>query len=151
MESRTKQIVGKLTKDPNGKCRDGSSSNSTTSIQQLNPWQRREVPAANGKITAYVYSWCFYSMLHIVRWPLYHRTSNVPMRPHDPRRNPRVFYTIRKTCLFQNKLQHTTTVKKYTGRSRLDKGTSHGEVRSREETLVSVSYTHLTLPTIYSV
>ena len=37
MESRTKQIVGKMTEDPNGKCRDGSSSNSTTSIQQLKP------------------------------------------------------------------------------------------------------------------
>ena len=39
----------------------------------------------------------------------------------------------------QNSLQHTTTVYKYTGRSRLDKGTSHGEVRSREETLVCAS------------
>ena len=76
------------------------SSNSTTSIQQLKPWQRSEVPAANGKITAYVYLCCFYSMLHIVRWPLYHRTSNVPMRPHDPRRNPRVFYTNQISCLF---------------------------------------------------
>ena len=37
MESWTKEIVGKLTEDPNGKCRDGSSSNSTTSIQQLKP------------------------------------------------------------------------------------------------------------------
>ena len=36
MESWTKEIVGKLTEDPNGKCRDGSSSNST-SIQQLKP------------------------------------------------------------------------------------------------------------------
>ena len=36
-ESRTKQIVGKLTEDPHGKYRDGSSSNSTTSIQQLKP------------------------------------------------------------------------------------------------------------------
>ena len=45
-----KQSGGKLTEGRLCKCRDGGCLHSTTSIQQLNPSQRRQVPTADGQI-----------------------------------------------------------------------------------------------------